>query len=70
MPLWVTFKSPFSCKAHISQNLLIFFLLLAGVFLIPVQLPLGDQMSEKLLNTKLSDGSYPEGDSAVHEVRF
>lgn len=60
MPLYDTFKSSFSYKVHIPQNL--FHFLVANAFLIPAQLPLGEQMGGKLLTTKSSNGSCPDGD--------
>jgi len=55
MSLYEIFRSPFLCKARIPQNILHF--LVPNAFLIPSQLPLGEQMGGKLFATELSNGS-------------
>lgn len=67
MPLYETFKSPFSGKVHIPQN--VFHFLAANVFLIPAQMPLGEKMAGKLLTTKWSNGLCPDGDWNTDAVR-
>lgn len=67
MPLYKTFKSPFSCKVHIPQDL--FHFLVANAFLLWAQLPLGEQRGGKLLTTKLSNGSCPGAGWNIDVVR-